>query len=126
MAVVDERGQGLGVAALEVALSQIQEKVLVEPELGEDGIEAFVVDKEGGIVVRSATDDHQKSTGVLRSRWLRRKKFQVAEVVAAAAAERGGYMEVAGDAGTDLLIWTPMGEMGWTYVVRGPRDRLLQ
>ncbi|MCA9569685.1 MAG: hypothetical protein KC656_17685, partial [Myxococcales bacterium] len=61
-----------------------------------------------------------------RSRWLRRPLFDDARVLEAMQEHADGYVELEDADGTvDLAIWSHMGGLGWTYVVRGPRELLM-
>jgi hypothetical protein len=125
MAILDAGGHPVGVAAIEVSLAFIQGDLLVDRRLGPE-VEATVLDQQARVVV-SSSESAQRSRGALRTRWLRRKRFAVPEAIEALKSQDGGYLEVENDEGTtDLIVWSRMGEMGWTYVVRGPRELLMR
>jgi hypothetical protein len=125
MRIYDDRGRFVGVAALEVGFSYIQRNLLSMPDM--EGTEAFVLDEEGRILMSTRAEADVSSQSALRTRALRRKMFEIEAVTEAVAARVGGYLEVTGAGGEpELVVWSRMGDMGWTYVVQGPRSALMR
>jgi hypothetical protein len=125
MGIYADEGEFVGVASLEVSFEYISDNLLSMPAF--DGVaEAYVLDEDGKVLMSTKAEAERTSSSALRTRWLRRKRFEN-EAVREAVQERvGGYMEVESeDGGTDLVVWSRMGDMGWTYLVQGPRHILM-
>ncbi|MCB9673498.1 MAG: protein kinase [Alphaproteobacteria bacterium] len=125
MGIYTDEGEFVGVAALEVSFEYISKNLLSMSEF--DGVaDAFVLDEDGKVLMSTREEAERSSSSALRTRWLRRKRFENEEVREAVQERVGGYMEVeAEDGGTDLVVWSRMGDMGWTYLVQGPRHVLM-
>jgi serine/threonine-protein kinase len=125
LGIYSDDGDFVGVAALEISFAYIVDNLLQMEQFA--GIaEAYVLDEEGKILM-STVSDERSSNSALKSRWLRRKRFDNAAVREAVRDRIGGHMEVEGeDGGTDLVVWSRMGDLGWTYLVQGPRHILMQ
>jgi serine/threonine-protein kinase len=123
-AIFDEDGWRLGVVALEVGLEEEVGDLLALPLRGEDTT-AVLLDGEGYVVL--STDPPAEPTSSRRSRWLRRPMYDDEAVLAGIEANRDGHLEVVrAEGGVDLVVWSHMGALGWTYVVRGARDDLMR
>jgi eukaryotic-like serine/threonine-protein kinase len=104
-AVRDPAGRALGVAALDLGVDHVTRELLAPQGLA---ARAALVDRSGRVLVDTADADAART----------RPAFAYAEVV---AASRAGWREVD-DA---LVLWSPVDQLGWTYVVVGDAGALL-
>ncbi|MEQ1565987.1 MAG: protein kinase [Myxococcota bacterium] len=103
-----DAGALVGVAAVKLPLSAVTAD-LVQVEGGE----GFVLDREGRIVLRGtqATD----APPALDNEQVVLPLFDLPEVVEAVRAGQPGVTR----AGSELVVWQPLVDLGWAYVVRG-------
>jgi len=125
MGIYSDSGEFIGVASLEVSFEYIRDNLLSMEEF--DGVaDAFILDEQGKVLLSTRQQAERSTSSALRSRWMRRKRFENEDVRRAVAEREGGHLEVEGpEGGTDLVVWSRMGDMGWTYLVQGPRHILM-
>jgi serine/threonine-protein kinase len=122
--IFDEDGWRLGAVAIEVALEDVVGDDLAL-RLRETPTQAFLLDRKGGVLL--STEDGETVEPPRATRWLQHPRYADERIVAAVLARSDGHLEVLADDGrVDLVIWSRMGALGWTYVVRGDRDALLR
>lgn len=127
-AAVDESGQGLllsatlpvreaggrkmGVVGLDIGVQHVTDELLAPPGL--DGpVQALLIDPAGAVLVDTANPDAAAQ----------KRAFGYPAVVRRIAeGETGGWLE----AGDELVLWTRVEQIGWTYVVIGKVDDLVQ
>ncbi len=126
-AAVDESGQGLllsatlpvrlgdgrkmGVVALDIGVQHVTDKLLAPPGL-DAPVQAMLIDPAGMILVDTANADAAAQ----------KLAFGYPAVVERiTAGETGGWLEV----GDELVLWTRVEQIGWTYVVVGKSDQLV-
>jgi tRNA A-37 threonylcarbamoyl transferase component Bud32 len=125
MGLVDERGQQLGVAGIELSFDFIIEQLLEAPELAAVA-ETYVLDTTGRIVIQSSDKKRAGTDSALGKRLVRMKSFPYESVAAAAMAEPSGAMTVDIDGeGRQLFVWYRMKSTGWTYLIRGEERAIL-
>ncbi|MFT4627468.1 MAG: serine/threonine protein kinase [Myxococcota bacterium] len=116
-----DRDEYLGVAGIDVTFDYIIEELLEAPEFkGADGVEAFLLDPEGKVVVRSSKKGKEVRSGI-KNRTLRMPTFDHEGIVTAVLEKRpGGYAVSDGADGEELVMYNRMHSIGWYYVVSGP------
>jgi len=110
-------GSFIGVAAIDMTLFYFIDELLEEPALTRSGAEAFILDGDGRVVVRSS----QKDVAMDATRW-RLEPYSEGLVVDALRLERQGHMTLPGDR---LAFWSRLVAVPWTYLIVGPADALL-
>jgi serine/threonine-protein kinase len=115
----------LGVAGVDVTFDYVIEELLESPEFSDvEGVEAFLLNPEGRIVVRSSKKDAKVKYGI-PNRELRMPKFHHDSIVTAVQEKRpGGYLVATGINGQEYVFFNRMHSIGWYYVVTGPRRTL--
>jgi len=116
-AFYDAKDEFLGVAAVDLTFKYFIDHLLENATLKKAGSEAFVVDQSGKIVVRSS----QKDIAADASKYVV-LPFEDNAVLDAARTRSSGHVQLDGGR---LALFSRMGNIGWTYVVIGPTDRLL-
>ena len=126
-ALYTDDDQPLGVAGIDVTFDYIIEELLVAPEFaGAEDIEAFLLDGEGRIVIRSSKAGKQfKGANTGRQRQIRMPEFHHEEVVQAIKEKRSGQIEARGPEGMEMVVYTRMNSIGWYYVVAGDVGEML-
>ncbi len=117
-AVLDVTDATSGVAGVHLSMPRLLE-LLVPLELLDaraKGVRAYVLDEEGKVVLDSAFNPEDSSLQGLGV------PFPVEAVRAAAKEHRTGLERIKGD----LYVYNRMASNGWTYVLSGPADALLQ
>jgi serine/threonine protein kinase len=124
--LVDRQDEPLGVAAVELTFDYVIDELLQIPAISDDS-EAFLLDEQGRIVVRSSQAGRQFRSS-LSGRTIRLPTFEVTEVVDAVTRQgrTSGYVETEVDGQDVLVAWQRMHSLGWTYVVQGPSRELLR
>jgi serine/threonine-protein kinase len=112
----------LGVSAIELTFDYIIEKLLEIEELKDDS-EAFLLDKDAKVVIRSSKKGKEYKGSSLRARTIRMPEFDDEEVVAQIKDRDSGYVENYRE-GT-LTVYYRMNSIGWYYVVMGKSADLL-
>ncbi len=115
--VRDERGELLGVAALDLAMTTLIDELLEIPELTAVGAEALLLDREGRVHVRSSQKDSARTMIEFAP-----LPFEIEAVRAAVVAGDGGHLIT--DDGR-LASWASLGRVGLIYLVIGPEDAIL-
>lgn len=122
--IFDEDGWRLGAVALEVGLEEVVREDLALP-LRDHPTTAFILDVRGGVLL--STEPMETADNPRRVRWIQHPRYSDERVVAAVGLLADGHVELTRpDGGVDLVVWSRMGALGWTYVVRGDRDELLR
>ncbi|MCC6621517.1 MAG: protein kinase [Deltaproteobacteria bacterium] len=116
-AFYDAQDEFLGVAAVDLTFKYFIDNLLENAALKKADSEAFVVDETGKIVVRSS----QKDIAADASRYVV-VPFEEKAVLQVAKTRSSGHVQLDGGR---LALFARMGNIGWTYVVIGPADRLL-
>lgn len=114
-ALYDNQGQFLGVAALDISPAYITSSLLVPPSL--PTIDAALIDENGLLIAGSsvAIDSKQKPA------------YRHQEVTTAVkSGKKSGQLELTGlDGRRELVVWTQLDVVPWTYVIAGPASELL-
>jgi len=111
----DADGDFLGVVGIELTFETVLRDLLDDHDLA-PGEEAFLVDPEGYIVVRTSTPSDLPLNGLRDEQELKRQQFDGPEVVQAMMTGTSGYREADGQ----LVIYRKLDRLGWYYVVSGP------
>ncbi|NCG17808.1 MAG: protein kinase [Rhodobacterales bacterium] len=122
----DTEDNFLGVAGIDVTFDYIIQELLVMSGFEDaPNTEAFLLDPEGNIVIRSNVDSEvgpsEGPTGALAM-----SPFPHETLVEKIKEKRSGSQEVSGDNGTELVFYYRMNSIGWYYVISGPDDELLE
>jgi tRNA A-37 threonylcarbamoyl transferase component Bud32 len=107
-AVRDAAGAPLGVAALDIGVGHVTRELLRPADLTVP-VRATLVDGSGRVVVDTDDPDAAREPGV--SPW--------ASLISTRPA--GGWSET----GDVLVVWAPVAQVGWTYVISGDSGELL-
>ncbi|TNE85446.1 MAG: hypothetical protein EP330_25520 [Deltaproteobacteria bacterium] len=121
LALRDHDGKLLGVAGLELTFGRVI-RDLVRPDEVVGAVEAYLVDREGKIIVSSEDEGDDAERGTDLSEAAELTPFPVANVVALSAEQSSGTW-VEGD---ELYAWTRLVTIDWTYVVRGPAQPMIE
>jgi len=114
----DANGTFLGVAAVDITFGYIIDELLDPPNI-DAPVEAWLVDELGQVQVRSSLKRAARTATDWHS-----EPFPYAAQVSALHA--GGVTTVAGpDGSQQLLLWSPVEALGWTYVLTGSEDELI-
>ena len=135
---VDVQGQGLvlacavplyspddrfyGVLGMDVTLSDIIKDQLRRPEEA-GGMESYLLDGQGGMVVRSSQVD-QVSGSLDPANTPVPEPFAVAPVVAAIRRQRSGVEEMADNRGHRVIVFARLEALGWYYVEEFEAERM--
>ncbi len=121
-AIYDEEGWRIGVAAMAIRLDTLVEEDLVPP--GWEGATGWLLDGDGHVLLSS---DNSARPSAPQGRWTRRPQYEDTRVLDAIARHTDGHIELVDEDGTtDLAVWSRMGASGWTYLVRGPKERMMR
>jgi eukaryotic-like serine/threonine-protein kinase len=125
-ALHDPEGEFLGVVGVDLAFEYIIERMLKAGRI-EGSREAFLLDEDGNVVVRSEEDRKHMRTRTHSNRALRLSRFESPEVVEAVQERQAGYIEVdlEGEEGSQLVVFVPLDILDWTYVIVGSEAELL-
>jgi serine/threonine-protein kinase len=117
-ALYDNTDAALGVAGLHVSLPQVLEAMTPEELRDAEGLQTLLLDDEGRVVVHSGlADDATLALG---------QPFEVPEVLEAVVEHRSGMEWVDTDEGEQIVAFNRLTSNGWTYVLRGASDVMLQ
>ncbi len=119
-ALLDDEDRFLGVAAIELTFDYIIAELLEIPGL-RNASEAFLLNDQGEVVVRSSKKGQEFRGGSLRARTIRMPEYDDKEVVQAIKERESGYVENEGQ----LIVYQRMSTLGWYYVVAGKSADLL-
>jgi hypothetical protein len=118
--IYDDAGALLGVVALDVSLGYVIDTLIVPRDL--TGVEAWLVDADGQVVVQSSLVAELKTPPEKLLTGRPAVAFPYAELGAAVArGERDGLV-VRDDV---AIAWSHLDSVDWTYVVTGPAGRLI-
>jgi eukaryotic-like serine/threonine-protein kinase len=126
MALNDYSGNLLGVAGIDVTFDYLIEELLEAPEFKDKaGVETFLLDPKGRIVVRSSKKGKEVRSNAHRARTMRMPEFHHKEVVNQVVKKRSGSLKARGPHGRELVVYNRMHSIGWYYVVAGPEGTLM-
>ncbi|MFZ5478033.1 MAG: serine/threonine protein kinase [Myxococcota bacterium] len=113
--IYDPGGKLLGVAALDITVGYLVDTMLDAKGLPAE-VEAYLVGEDGKIVVQSSLKEKAKDADYEPAPlpWP-----QVVDAV------RGGTRSGHAELGGELLVWTRLDAVPWTYLVVGKSDELL-
>ena len=110
----DNADETMGVAGLHLSLPRLLDTMMPE-ELRDSDVQTFLLDEEGRVVVHSAlATDPGAGVG---------NTFDVAEVVDAVREHKSGLHWASG---TEIVAYNRLTSNGWTFVMRGSAEDLLQ
>jgi eukaryotic-like serine/threonine-protein kinase len=113
----DPQGGLLGVAAIDITVTWLVD-ALLRPEALAAPVEAWIVDREGLVVVQSSLAEAARTAGADYAP----SPFPVGPVLEAVrASPAGGHREVDGT----LYTWADLPTLGWTYLLSGDAAALL-
>ncbi|TVQ93437.1 MAG: hypothetical protein EA397_04780 [Deltaproteobacteria bacterium] len=115
----DLEGEALGVAAIDVTFSHVID-TLLDPR-GLDGVEAWLIDGEGHVIVRSSQTEQARDAP---DDWSP-PPFPHPDLLAILRTREGGTLTHPIDDTLHLAIWRPVPKVGWTYLITGPSEDLL-
>jgi type II secretory pathway pseudopilin PulG len=115
MALYDAEDRFVGIAGIEVTVGWLVDALLDPPDL--QGVEAYIVDGGGKVVVQSSLKEKAMTVSDYQAPPLP----WPAVMERVKAGEGSGYLEDGGQ----LVAWSQLGSVDWTYVVAGPSDELL-
>ncbi len=117
-ALYDGDGELLGVAGIDLEFNYISENYMRMEEAG--FVSAYLLDQDGRVMVSTTLEDDPFVVPATEEddAGLDYGLFEVEAVVAAAGDAEPGFLlrEVEGGA-EQLLTWSPLNSIGWTYVV---------
>ncbi|MCA9518583.1 MAG: protein kinase, partial [Myxococcales bacterium] len=119
MALHDDAGTLLGVVALDLAFRYIIDELLEPDELSGYG-EAFLIDAEGKVVIRST----QK--GLTDVENYKQPAFRHTELLPSFAKQTTGHATIEVDGDKLLAVWSRLAATGWTYAFIGPEKVLIK
>ncbi len=119
VALVGEGGTFHGVASIQIPLESMLSGMLRGADLPESTSVALV-DEQGRSVI-SSTPNEPIAVSKALSHGEEHVPYPVAEVVASARAGKSGAVRKGGD----LILFSHMPALGWTYVIRGKASKLL-
>lgn len=114
--IYDAGGRFLGVAALDITVGYLVD-TLLDPQGLPAGVEAYLVGEDGKIVVQSSLKEQARTGKDYTPQPL--PWPQVADAV------RGGTTSGHAAVGDELLVWTRLDAVPWTYLVVGKQGELL-
>lgn len=124
-ALVTKDDSFLGVAGIDVTFDHLIHDLLEAPEFkGSSDIEAFLLDPEGRVAVRSSARDAEPGASGAGG-GIEMPAFHHPEVVQAIKEKRSGHLQGRGPDGPELVVYNRMGSIGWYYVVVGDVDAML-
>jgi serine/threonine protein kinase len=107
----DAQGRFLGVAALDVTAAYVAEAMLVPAGIGIP-VDVALIDEEGLVVAGTSVPIDAKE----------KPPYRLSSV---ADAIRGGQRQGQVELGDELVVWTRLEVVPWTYVVAGPSSALV-
>ncbi|MBT3218700.1 MAG: protein kinase [Proteobacteria bacterium] len=110
-------GEFLGVAAIDVSIPYLINEYLEPPGFG-DVTEAFLIDDEGRVVVRSSYLDNELQDYQLEN-------FEDTRLLKVMRNNDVGHVEFDGPDGKVLAAYNTLDLMGWIYVVVGDANDIL-
>ncbi len=119
VALRDANDAVTGVASVRLTFDYLIDHLLLPADTPE-GVEGFLVDEDGRIVIQSSEERAFGERKYTRS--LRLKRFPVPDLVAAIDDRDSGYLE----AGGELMLFYRMNAIGWYYVLKGDSATLLE
>lgn len=120
--VRDVRGSPVGVAAVDLTFGRVID-TLLEPEGLPASTEAWLIDADGRVVVRSSQKDIARNPPEGWSPPAFASAALLDEVRTSGAA---GVTEAELDGRDTLVLWRSIDGVDWTYLVTGPTAELLQ
>jgi len=126
--LLDDRGGFMGVVALDLGFNTLIDEHLAMPKL--DGfVASYLLDREGRIMVSSAARDAPftppQDTSVTDD-GLDFGEFGQADVREAVKQGRSGSLTVDSPGGPQLIAWTRLQHIDWTFVVVADRGKVMQ
>lgn len=113
-ALLDEAGQVLGAAALDISLDHIIERFMKIP--GQHVRESFLLDQTGNIVVRSS--DRQRDPDEVEARSASQpERYPHPDIIADVQAGNFGYREIQQNDQEIWIVYDDIETVGWAYVV---------
>ncbi len=109
-ALYDRAGTFMGVAALDITAAYVAENLLQPKDL--PGVNVALVDEAGLVIAGTDVPIDTKKKPAYRHQ---------EAVQAVKRGEKSGKMEVGGD----LIVWSQLEVVPWTYIVSGPTNELL-
>lgn len=119
MSLFGDSGQLLGVAAVDVDLNYVIERLMNIDE--KRALESFLLDAEGHIVIRSS-DRNRDPAAVEAPDGQHRPLYPYPDIVADLQAGHFGYREVERDGRTLWIVYDDLETLGWAYVVEFEPD----
>ncbi len=112
MAVLDGEGARLGVVAIDLSVDRLMHTWL---DIGRPGATSYVLDGEGTVMISQASKEASFEER-------RAATFPFPEQLAARpTSQHAGQFKV----GDQLVVWSEIPVIGWTYVLTGPTAALL-
>jgi serine/threonine-protein kinase len=113
------RGERLGVAAVDYTFGHVIDHLL-EPQGLPDGVEAWLVDEKGHVIVRSS----QKEVSRQAAPGWTPPPFPDPGLWEQVRGAPSGFAEQPLAGVPTLAVWRPVDAVGWTYLVTGPAKSL--
>jgi len=111
----------LGVAAVDLPFGHVIDALLDPPDLRAP-VEAWLVDPDGNVIVRSSQKDQART---VPDDWTP-PPFPYPELLERVRlAQSGGKAELKLDGTPSIAVWRPVRTVGWTYLITGSTRELL-
>jgi serine/threonine-protein kinase len=121
--LVNDDGRMLGVAAVDLTFAHVIDELLEPPGGIPPGGEVWLIDQEGLAIIRSS----QKGTAHTAALGWVPPPFPHADLLRGMRSVGStGYLEAQVDGRPHLAVWSPVPLLGWTYLLLGPRDILME
>lgn len=114
LALRDDEGSPLGVMAVDVTFGYVIDRFLEPADLAE-GAEAWLIDREGRVVVRSSQAEFARK---VPDDWVP-PPFPHPELFERMQRTSTGAVELELEGVDSLVVWHRLDEVGWTYLVTG-------
>ena len=111
-------GEFVGVAGVDVSIAYVIREFMA-PKAFAEVAEAWLIDNEGRVVMRSSLLDQETSEYKLEN-------FEDTELLEIVRARETGHVEIRRSGANVLAAFATMDMMGWTYLVMGPSDAILR
>lgn len=117
----DPNGTPLGVAAVDLTFQHVID-TLLEPQ-GLSNVEAWLIDAQDRVIVRSSQKERARN---IADDWTPPPFPHGAVLATIRARGSAGQLEAPLDGVASIAVWRTVPELGWTYLVTGDRDALLE
>lgn len=119
----DDLGNFYGVAGMDVSFDFIRKELMCSDEGGSIG---YLIDEDGNVIVSSGNAADNIITDAAGNKTLNLRKFPDPQVLAVIKSGKSGFTEISRNGKDYIIVFAPVELLGWTYLEKYEKEKLLK